>query len=144
MSMRRERLLAVLVLVTAASLTGVLGACAQAPVHAADDARPLPQDRDVITAQELADARIAGGTVLEAIQKLRPRFLNSGTPAYRRRDNGLTASIDGAAPVAVSELGSMSADDVTEIRYLSVAEAGFRFGVAARGGPVLLVTARVR
>ena len=54
-------------------LTALLVGCAPAPAANPGNA---PQDRDVISAQELGDARVASGSVLEAVRKLRPRFLN--------------------------------------------------------------------
>ena len=120
----------------------LLLACAAAP--AASSAGGASHDRDVITAQELADVRVASGSVLEAVRKLRPRFLNQGSPEYKATDNGLMASINGAAPTSISDLSRMSATEVTEVRYLSIADAGFRFGLAGNNGPVLLVTLKAR
>lgn len=131
--------------ISIAFTVALLTACAPAPGPAG--AAPS-QDRDVITRSELADGRIAGGTVLEAVRKLRPRFLNRvGTPVLgqtapsaAKAQDPVMASINGAPPIAIEELGRMSVSEVTEIRYLSVADAGFRFGLSGNNSPVLLVT----
>lgn len=130
-------------------LTALLVGCAPAPAANPGNA---PQDRDVISAQELGDARVASGSVLEAVRKLRPRFLNGlGTPAIGQVDPStaraapaVMASINGASPIDLAELGRMSASEVSEVRYLSVADAGFRFGLSGNNTPVLLVTVKPR
>jgi hypothetical protein len=53
---------------------------------------------------------------------------------------GVQLSVNGADPVAVAELARMGISEVTEIRYLSVADAGLRFGLRGSMGPVLLIT----
>lgn len=127
-----------------------LVACAPAP---AASTATSPHDRNVITASELSDVMIANGSVLEAITKLRPRFLNAGVASSTKfgsvapttpTNDAVMASINGASPVPLSELGRMSASEVSEIQYLSVADAGFRFGLAGSTAPVILVTLKQR
>lgn len=128
----------------------LLVACAPAPGPSTANA---PRDRDVITANELADVRVADGSVLEAIRRLRPRFLNEGVgssmppatpPGSKAVLNPVMASVNGASPVALSELGRMSVSEVAEVRYLSIADAGFRFGLSGNNSPVLLITLKPR
>lgn len=130
----------------ACMLLAASAACAaKAPVSgASDDAQaPTPRNRDLITQQDLAaDPTLRAQTVLEVVRALRPQFLNErGTNTYSDPEAGkVHASIDNGRIVGLSELGSMHANEVTEIRYLNVAQAMQKFGIASRQGPVILVT----
>jgi len=118
-------------------------ACASAP---GASARSNSNERvsDVITEQELADPALAGSSTLEAVQRLRPRFLNQRGAGLKGKDEGPRVSVNGAAFVAVNELAHIGIAEVSEIRYLSIADAGLRFGLDGTMGPVLLVTLRRR
>jgi hypothetical protein len=104
------------------------------------------RNRDVITQQDLAaDPTLRAQTVLEVVKELRPHFLNArernnmGTPGSDPESGKVHASIDNGRVVMLSELSGMHANDVTEIRYLNVAQAMQKFGTAALQGPVILV-----
>lgn len=108
------------------------------------------RNRDVITQDDLAvDASLRAQTVLEVIRSLRPQFLNdrgSNTmTAQGDPEAGLVhASVDNGRIVPISELSSMHANEMIEIRYLNSAQAMQKFGSAARQGPVILVTTTVK
>ena len=126
-------------------------ACAaKAPVSGSSDeaTAPAPRNRDLITQADLeADPSLRAQTVLEVVRALRPHFLNERgtTLPYADQEAGkVHASIDNARIVSVSELSGMHANDVVEIRYLNAAQAMQKFGIAARQGPVILVTTTVK
>jgi hypothetical protein len=98
----------------------------------------------VITQEELADPSVAGGTMLEAVRYLRPRFLNTRGGDIRGEPEGAQVSVNGGELGPLSDLARMSTAEVSEVRYLSVAEAGLRFGLKGSMRPVLLITLRSR
>lgn len=130
-------------------------ACApKAPVGGViDDNAPARsgRNRDLITQDDLAaDASLRAQSVYEVIKVLRPQFLNDrGTQTIRDASIGgpgdaeagqVHASVDGGRIVPTSDLQQIHANEVLEIRYLSVAQAMNKFGTAARQGPVIVVT----
>jgi hypothetical protein len=102
------------------------------------------RNSDVITRQELSDPVLAAGTLLEAIQRLRPRFVADRGGAMGGVKEPVQISINGGDPMALGELSRITIPEVTEIRYLSTADAGLRFGLRGSMGPVLLVTTTPR
>lgn len=118
-------------------------ACAASPRAGAPDSAPR-SDSDVITQEELADPSVAGSTLLEAVRHLRPRFLNTRSGDLRGHPEGVQVSVNGGDFVPVSELSRMTVAEVSEVRYLSVADASLRFGLQGSLRPVLLITLRAR
>ena len=99
---------------------------------------------DVITAQELADASVSAGDALEAVRRLRPRFLATrGSGSIRIASAGsVHISVNGGPLLTLTELSRMRPGEIAEIRYLNATEATQRFGTLAGGGGVLLVKSR--
>ncbi len=99
---------------------------------------------DVITAAELAGATVSSGDALEAVQRLRPRFLNSrGSGSIRAADAGsVHVSLDGGPLQALSFLSRMRPGEIAEIRYLSASQAAQQFGTSAGTGGVMLVKSK--
>jgi hypothetical protein len=125
------------------ALTALLSpACAAPPAASASSPSPNVSSSDVITEQELSDPSLAGSSALEAVRRLRPRFLNRRIAGLKESEDGPRLSVNGASPMALSELANIGISEVSEIRYLSVADAGLRFGLNSPMGPVLLVTLR--
>jgi hypothetical protein len=117
----------------------LVAGCASAPAAGGAAGRgPL----DVITRAELAEPSLTGTTVLEAIRRLRPRFLNERGAGLHGEMETAQVSINGSQPGALAELSRIDVADVQEIRYLSTADAGLRFGLKGSMAPVLLVTLR--
>ena len=116
-------------------------ACAASPRAGAPGSVPR-SDSDVITQEELADPSVAGGTVLEAVRHLRPRFLNTRSGDLRGHPEGVQVSVNGGEFVPLAEIARMPTADVSEVRYLSVADASLRFGLKGSTRPVLLITLR--
>ena len=109
---------------------------------------PSGRNRDLITQDDLAaDPTLRAQTVLEVVRALRPHFLNDrgsnslGAGGMSDPEAGkVHASLDGGRVLPLSELASMHANEVIEIRYLNEAQAMQKFGTAARQGPIILVT----
>jgi hypothetical protein len=95
---------------------------------------------DIITREELANPLLAGNTVLEAVRRLRPRFVNERGGGLQGASEVVMASYNGSELVPLAELSRMAVTEVTEIRYLNTAAAALRFGLAGSNGPVLLLT----
>jgi hypothetical protein len=115
-------------------------ACASAP--GAPSGAGGRSGSDVITQQELADPAVAGGSLLEAIRHLRPRYLNDRSTTIGGKSEGVQVSIDGSSLVPAAELAQLAVSDASEVRYLSVADANLRFGLKGALSPVLLITLR--
>ncbi len=116
---------------------------------AACSANPAPgeaptRSADVITAAELADPQIAAGDALQAVQRLRPRFLMTrGTMSSANPQAGsVHVSIDGGPLVSVDNLNRLRPASIEEIRYLSPTDAAQRFGTTAAMGGVILVKSK--
>lgn len=135
--------LATFVLLPLVSLSP-LGALACAPAAGPAGSAPglsqTGRQSDVISERELADPALVDKSVLEAIQRLRPRFLDSRSSTVRDGSTPIRMSLDGANPQDASELARISVAEVSEIRYLSIADANLRFGMGGTVGPVILVT----
>lgn len=107
-------------------------------------AKPAHKNRDVITADEFERPELKTLTVLEAIKRLRPSFLNkrggSSFGSMGDADAGLPrASIDWRALTGLDDLASMTLDNVKEIRFLDPGKATQRFGSGAGSMPVIVV-----
>ncbi len=131
-------------------LIAATSACAaRTPVPGASDEGRVAttRNRDLITQQDLdADPTLRAQSVLDVVRTLRPQFLNDrGTNSMQAA--GLSdpeagkvhVSVDAGRVVPLSDLSTMHANEVIEIRYLNVAQAMQRFGTAARQGPIILV-----
>lgn len=104
---------------------------------------PITRDSDVITAQELEDPSVRGDNALDAVRRLRPRFLASrGRQTINAGSGTLLVSTNGGPLRGLSDLSRLRSHEVAEIRYLSPSDAAQRFGTAAGSSPVLLVTSK--
>jgi hypothetical protein len=102
------------------------------------------RNADVISAAELADPAIASGDALEAVQRLRPRFLMTrGAMSVKNTTAGSThVSIDGGPLLAVDALSRLRPSQLFEIRYLNASDAAQRFGTTAGSGGVIMVRSK--
>ena len=121
-------------------------ACAANPGSASATAAPGARNSnsDVISLEELSNPVLAGSTVLEAVRRLRPRFINERSAGLHGASEVVMASYNGSELVPVAELSRMAVTEVTEIRYLNTAAAALRFGLAGSNGPVLVLTMKAR
>jgi hypothetical protein len=99
---------------------------------------------DVITAEELADPSVASGDALEAVRRLRPRFLmtRGGASVKNSTAGSVHVSIDGGPLLTVDNLSRLRPSQIAEIRYLNASDAAQRFGTNAASGSVILVKSR--
>ena len=123
------------------------GACSSNPAPSVDgSAAGATQSRnpDVITADELEDPSIASGDALQAVQRLRPRFLMThGTVSGNNANAGsVHVSLDGGTLMTVENLSRIRPSSIREIRFLNTADAAQRFGTAANSGGVILVKSK--
>ena len=105
-------------------------ACAGGGAPAAGTAGEIAPTRqsDVITRQEL-DATTGLTSAMDAIQRLRPRFLRSGgTRSMRSLESGPRVRIDTEMSGGVEVLRTVSIAEIGEIRYYSAVDATARFG----------------
>jgi len=110
---------------------------------AAGQRRP-PRQRSVITQEEIREANV--GNAFDAVQQLRPRFLQARELIALPRTPGSTASaplvyvyVNDVEMGGVDYLKNIPAELVEEIRYLDSIEAGNRFG-ASDGRVAIAVT----
>ena len=119
-------------------------ACAGSPKS--DPANPVAAGRntDIITAEELSDPSMASVDLLDAVLRLRPRFLQGrGRVTYRNNAMGVThVSVDGGPLVSVEQLTRLRPNQVAEVRFYGAADAAQRFGASAGSGGVILVTSK--
>ena len=129
-------------------LLAVVGACASAaanssPEPGAQAQAPAGRNRDLISQDELsADPALRSLSVLDVVRTLRPHFLSErGVQRSASDPEGgkVHVSIDNGRIAPLSELSTMHANGVIEIRYLNAAQAMQKFGGAAHQGPVITV-----
>lgn len=118
----------------------LLMACASSGSGGGSGSPSTAGSPDVISQQELENSSLVGASVIDAVRRLRPRFLVGRSPGTVGLSGELLASTDGHTLVEVSELGRIKVEQVSEIRYLSLPDAAQRFGTRGTMGPVLMVT----
>lgn len=98
----------------------------------------------MITSVELSDPAIIGADALEAVRRLRPRFLaKRGAVSIKMADAGTVhISIDGGPLLTPDYLAGLRSGDIAEIRYLNATDAAQRFGTVAGSGAVILIRSR--
>jgi len=95
---------------------------------------------NVLSGAEIASSSWSQASIYEAVQRLRPTYLQSRGRAGNVPGAGdILASIDGGPLNPVETLRSLNAGQVREVRYLSASDAAQRFGVRANSGAVILV-----
>lgn len=118
----------------------ILTATACASASGGGSSGVVTSNPNVLSAAEISSSSSSQATVYEAIQRLRPAFLqtrgHTGTP----NAGEVLTSVDGGPLSTVDVLRSVNASQVREIRFLSASDAAQRFGVRANSGPVILVT----
>jgi hypothetical protein len=96
---------------------------------------------DLITQAEL-DSTAGINSALDAVQRLRPRFLrNSGPRSVRANESGPVVRVDNEMVGGVEALRTISVSEVGEIRYYSAVDATARFG-GITNRPLIHVTRR--
>jgi hypothetical protein len=94
-------------------------------------------NEDVIASFELTDPFVAPGTVMEAVRRLRPRFLVDPDSASGRHP--VHVSLNGGQLLPVDRLINVRVRDVVEIRYVNPEDAVLTWGSTTEGGGVILL-----
>lgn len=132
--------------VLAIGLIAAFSACARNSAEAppGNAAGTASRTSDIITAAELSAASVSSGDALEAVRRLRPRFLTTrGSGSIRVANAGqVHVSLDGGPLQTLSFLSRMRLSEIEEIRYLNASEAAQRFGTASGSGGVILVKSK--
>jgi hypothetical protein len=142
-----------IMLMLVAAIVASAGSSPAAPVRAAiqdttqkavTPAKPARKSRDVITADEFDKPEIRSLTVLEAIRRVRPSFLNKrGANSFGSMGDPNAGqprvSIDWRPLSGLDDLASMTLDSVKEVRFLDAGKATQRFGGGAMSSPVIVV-----
>ncbi len=126
-----------------AALLLLAASCAKSAGSTETDAPP-PQNKSVISNQELQNPVLLGMDAMRAIRFLRPTFFRETAPlSFSNTSAGtLQFSMDFGPLQPLSALAavpSLSLQSVYEIRYLDPNDAQNRFGLNANGGPVIVI-----
>ncbi|MDH3223612.1 MAG: hypothetical protein OEO23_07840 [Gemmatimonadota bacterium] len=127
--MRHSRSTRTVMLLFAIGLAGALSACATG-AGPSDGPR---RSANRITLEELADYSTLNA--LDAIRRLRPRWLQA-RGATAGGANEPVAILDGARLGSPDALASVAVSDVSEMQYLSAADATMRYGTNFPGGAI--------
>ena len=117
------------------SLTMALGACASSGTSSSPS-----RSATVINAAELDTVEELNA--YEAVQRLRPNWLRTRGRVSMASQQGIQLYIDGIHRGYVSELVSIRANAVGQMRFLSAREATARFGTNHVDGAVLVTMKR--
>lgn len=98
--------------------------------------------RNLITAEELME--VPHSTVYEAVRALRPRWLQARSSASLRSPEPQTARvyIDGQLRGGLREMWNLLPTEISELRFMSAADATTRFGTNHIGGAIVITTRR--
>ena len=138
-----KRAVSLVVCVLAACATGSGGS----PEVTSDEPAPTARRGGMgpITETDLQDLSVRNGSLFDAVRLLRPGFFASrGAVGGDASQTSVYVSVDGMALAPLSTLNSITASQVSEVRYLSAIDAAQRFGTMSTGGPIILVTLRRR
>ena len=95
---------------------------------------------NAITAEEIANTGVS--TVYDAIQRLRPQWLTSSRMRGAGTSDALLVYLDMNRYGTMDQLRQLPIGGITEIRYLSAAEATNRYGTGHSGGVILILMSK--
>ena len=124
-------------------LIAALASSACASAAGSSGGAPARRASAVLTAEEITAAHADGGTLYDAISRLRPNWLTRGTRAYERLaelETFAVVFVDGRQHGNIESLRNFDTGQITEVRYYSPAEAGGRFGMEGGLTGVIEVT----
>ncbi|MBL8961419.1 MAG: hypothetical protein JNJ98_16290 [Gemmatimonadetes bacterium] len=109
-------------------LLGLVFACASGGGTGSAAATASTRQSDLITQAEI-DSTLGLTSALDAVQRLRPRFLrNSGARSVRATESGPIVRVDNEMVGGVEALRSIGLSEIGEIRYYTAVDATARFG----------------
>ena len=103
-------------------------------------ARVAPQDRNLITADEIAKSNATNA--YEAVERLRPAFLRTrGSQSLQNQEPPTPmVYVDGMRYGTLQTLASVPTIGIVTIQYLNAIEATQRYGFGNEGGAIMIVT----
>jgi len=103
-------------------------------------ARVTPQDRNLITADEIAKSNATNA--FEAVERLRPAFLRTRGSQSLQNQEPPTPMIyvDGMRYGPLQTLASVPTLGIVSIQYLTAIEATQRYGLGNEGGAIMITT----
>ena len=119
-------------------LTVLLASCAAGTASASSGSRG---SSNVITTEELEEARAGAQNLFAVIERLRPNWLVSRASTMRERVAPVVY-VDGARFGEVETLRQITLIAVLEVRWISASEATFQYGTGHAGGIIAVSTAR--
>ena len=136
-----------------AALLMIASACARSSSSSGGGEPPrtgtsprVARNPNVITTEELRDPVIISMDALKAIRYLRPMFFRTAGPqSFGDQSAGLVQISPDFGPLQpLSQLNTFTTITLVEVRYLDANEAMARFGVHAKGGPVIVLLSRMQ
>jgi hypothetical protein len=136
-----RRYVAALLVISASCARSTSSSTRAGEAGAVARAEQLSKNPNVISQQELLDPAIMSLDLASAIRRLRPSFFRaSGPQSFSNASAGsVQYSHDFGPLLPVSQLSTLNAMSIVEIRYLDVNAAQNRFGINANGGPVIVL-----
>lgn len=116
---------------------GLATACVSSSAGSSNSSRG---SRDVITLEDLDQE--TSGSAYDAIQRLRPRWLQSrGVSSTRTmRPTPPRVYMDNAPLGSLNSLNSISITDVQRMQFMNAGDATTRFGTGHDGGAIMVTT----
>ncbi|MEJ2186479.1 MAG: Plug domain-containing protein [Gemmatimonadota bacterium] len=97
------------------------------------------RSRSVLTAEEIQQTT-GLRTAYEAVQRLRPYFLQTRGTSGMRGSTGVSVYVNGMPMGGVSALNGIDVKDVKEIRYYTASDATTKYGSGVTGGVIEVTT----
>jgi len=97
-------------------------------------------DRNVLTAEDLANANMGSYNAFEAVRRLRPMWMRPGGIRNSANPAGYYPHVfvDGAPYGPMESLRGFRANDIHEMRYINPTDATLRYGGQYQGGVILV------
>jgi hypothetical protein len=107
---------------------------------------PTPPRRTstVLTVEEISDAQLQGGSVYDAISRLRPSWLTRGTKSYSTTgETHATVFVEGQRYGEIESLRNLDVSQIAWARYYTPAESA-KFGIESGLTGVIEVSLKKR
>lgn len=102
-----------------------------------------PEDkRNMITAVDMAEARVPGPYAWDLISRVRPHFLKSQSPQYldNRAPVFAVVYVDDVYHGDIESLKSMNIEGIRSIQFIPPYDTTARFGETFQGGAIMIRT----